>query len=69
MGFGDKTASRKSTLLYAVSFKVAGNPAVLRSTNLEIHAERVRISWNSAEASRQRCLCGLSSAPLPIQVA
>ena len=27
--------------------------------------ERVRISWNSAEASRQCCLCSLSSAPLP----
>ena len=26
---------------------------------------RVRISWNSAEASRQCCLCSLSSAPLP----
>ena len=29
-----------------------------------------RISWNSAEASRQCCLCSLSSAPLPgVQVA
>ena len=32
--------------------------------------ERVRISWNSVEASRQCCLCSLSSAPLPgVQVA
>ena len=28
-------------------------------------ALRVRISWNSVEASRQCCLCSLSSAPLP----
>ena len=29
-----------------------------------------QFSWNSAEASRQRCLCSLSSTPLPgVQVA
>ena len=28
-------------------------------------SERVRISLSSAEASRQSCLCSLSSAPLP----
>ena len=27
--------------------------------------ERLGISWNSAEASRQCCLCSLSSTPLP----
>ena len=33
-------------------------------------SERVRVSWNSAEASRQCCSCSLSSAPLPrVQVA
>ena len=33
-------------------------------------SERVRISWNSAKASRERCLISLSSTPLPgVQVA
>ena len=30
-----------------------------------MNAERVRISWNLAEASKQCCLCSLSSALLP----
>ena len=32
---------------------------------VQSNSERVRISWSSAEASRQCCLCSLSSAPLP----
>ena len=31
-----------------------------------VSRERVRISWNSDEASRQYCLCSLSSAPLSV---
>ena len=41
-----------------------------RSQSAATNWQRVRISWNSAEASRQCCLCGLSSAPLRrVQVA
>ena len=37
------------------------------STRVQVQSsfERVTISWNLAEASRQCCLCSLSSAPLP----
>ena len=38
--------------------------------SVQSSSERVRSSWNSAEASRQCCLCSLSFAPLPgVQVA
>ena len=39
---------------------------MLRGLMLTTVTERVRISWNSAEASRQYCLCSLSSGSLQV---
>ena len=49
-----------------VSSRLLKHLDMLRGLMLFTVNERVSVSWNSAEASRQCCLCSLSSAALPV---